>query len=231
MPLSEVAVILMAKYPTPGKVKTRLASELTPEQAAAVHRIFLQHWVKRLGRLSPAELVICFDPPERSDGMRNLFDAATSLTLIPQSSGDLGDRLATAARDVSPRHNRLLFLGVDSPDVPVGHLFRAAEMTGKAPVSLSSTTDGGYWSLGLRSEVDAARLLTGIPWSSGTEAMATLASAEGLGLTSATGLAWDDVDHPADLRRLVERLPKSPAAADRELLVPLLRSLPEGWLS
>jgi rSAM/selenodomain-associated transferase 1 len=231
MPLSPVAVILMAKYPTAGRVKTRLMPDLTADQAAAVHRVFLQHLVRRLDRLAPAELVICFDPPDQADRMRDLLANTAALSFIPQCGGDLGARLASAARDVAARHRRLLFLGVDSPDVPVAHLFKAAELTEQAPVSLSPTTDGGYWSLGLRSNVDAETLLTGIPWSSGNEAMATLQSAESLGLTSATGLAWDDVDYPADLRRLIARLTKSDAAADRELLVTLLRTLPEGWLS
>ena len=232
MPLSRVAVILMAKYPTPGRVKTRLTTELSPAHAAAVHRVFVQHLVGRLARLAPAELVVCFDPPEQGGAMRELFgDVAVPLTFAPQSSGDLGARLAAAAGDVGRRHARLLFLGVDSPDVPVSHLFKAAELTEGSPVSLGPTTDGGYWSLGLQSFVDVARVLADIPWSSGSEAMATLRAAESVGLTAATGLAWDDVDHPADLRRLLERLPQSDAAADRELLVALLRVLPEDWLS
>ena len=111
------------------------------------------------------------------------------------------------------------------------HLFKAAELTEKAPVSLSPTLDGGYWSLGLQSHVDAAQLLKDIPWSTGNEAMATLQSASVMNLTSATGLAWEDVDHPADLRRLITRLTHSDAAADRQLLVELLRTLPEEWLS
>jgi rSAM/selenodomain-associated transferase 1 len=231
MPLSPVAVILMAKYPTAGRVKTRLMPELTADHAAAVHRVFLQHLVRRLDRLSPAELVVCFDPPDHADKIRGLLEDSATLTFLPQCPGDLGARLAAAARHFATSHRRLVFLGVDSPDVPVAHLFKAAELTDEAPVSLSPTVDGGYWSLGLHSNVDAEKLLTGIPWSSGTEAMATLQSAASLEFTSATGLAWDDVDYPADLRRLIGRLTKSDAAADRELLVTLLRTLPEGWLS
>jgi rSAM/selenodomain-associated transferase 1 len=231
MPLSHVAVILMAKYPAAGRVKTRLTGELSPEHAAAVHRVFLQHLVRRVARLGPAELVVCYDPPEQGVSMRELLEVGTPLTMLAQSSGDLGARLGSAARDVANRHGRLLCLGVDSPDVPVSHLFKAAELTEQSPVSLSPTTDGGYWSLGLQSGVNFGGLLSDIPWSSGTEALATLRAAEALGLTAATGLAWDDVDHPADLRRLLKRLPQSDAAADRELLLALLRTLPGEWLS
>jgi rSAM/selenodomain-associated transferase 1 len=230
MPLSSLPIVLMAKHPTPGRVKTRLMPELSGEQAAAAHRLFLRHLVGRLSRLNPAELVICFDPPEQREAMTSVFDAPDSLRFLPQSPGDLGARLASAAVELK-HHPRLLFLGIDSPDVPLGHLFKAAELTEQAPVSLSPTLDGGYWALGLQSHVDAATLLAGIPWSSGNEAMATLQAASAMGLTSATGLAWEDVDHPADLRRLIARLTHSDAAADRQLLAELLRTLPGEWLS
>jgi glycosyltransferase A (GT-A) superfamily protein (DUF2064 family) len=74
-------------------------------------------------------------------------------------------------------------------------------------------------------------LLHDIPWSSGQEAAATLKSAEVLQLTSVTGLAWDDVDHPPDLRRLLERLGRSDVAADQQLLSNLGDVLPAGWIS
>jgi uncharacterized protein len=232
MPLSHVAVVLMTKYPEAGRVKTRLTPDLTFEQAAAVHAAFLRHLVARLARLNPAELVISFDPAGRAADMRAFFGpAAKGLNFLPQADGDLGRRLAAAAREVSPRHARLLFMGVDSPDVPLAHLFKAVELTELAPVSLSPTDDGGYWSLGLQRHVDAAELLKDIPWSSGAEALATLAAADRLGHTAVTGLAWDDVDRPSDLRRLVTRLTQSDAPIDRDLLSKLRPALPAGWYS
>jgi hypothetical protein len=231
MPLSRTPIVLMAKYPTPGRVKTRLTPDLTPDQAAAVHACFLRHLVTRLARLNPAELVLCFDPPDQASAFPALFDAATTLTFLPQSSGDLGARLAAAHANLAQHHPHVLFLGVDSPDVPLGHLFKAAELAEAAPVSLSPTSDGGYWSLGLHATVDAADLLDGIPWSSGSEAVATLAAAERLQLPSATGLMWDDVDHPPDLRRLIARLRQSDTPVDRTLLSNLRHALPENWLS
>jgi uncharacterized protein len=228
MPLFRVAMVVMAKYPTPGRVKTRLTPELSNEQAAAVHACFMKHLVGRLARLNPAELVVCFDPPEQLEGMRQLFQAQ-AVSFLPQCPGDLGARLADAARTLFERWERLLFMGVDSPDVPVGHLFKAAELTEQATVSHSPTTDGGYWSLGLCRGVDVRALLCDIPWSSGQEAMATLRAAEALGQPSVTGLAWDDVDHPPDLRRLLTRLSHSDVAADAQLLSNLRDVLPAQW--
>jgi glycosyltransferase A (GT-A) superfamily protein (DUF2064 family) len=172
--------------------------------------------------------VVCFDPPEQLEGMQELFEGQ-ALSFLSQCPGDLGARLADAAGRLFERWERLIFMGVDSPDVPLGHLFKAAELTEQAVVSLSPTTDGGYWSLGLRRGIDVTALLRAIPWSSGQEAMATLRAAETLGLPSVTGLAWDDVDRPADLRRLLTRLSRSDVAADAQLLSNLRDVLPAQW--
>ena len=232
MPLSKTPIVLMAKHPAPGKVKTRLVGpDCSPDQAAAVHLTFLRHLVRRLARLNPAALVCCFDPADRASDMRALFPEAGQLTFLPQSGGDLGARIAGAATALWSGHDRLLFLGVDSPDVPLAHLFKAAELADQAPVSLSPTDDGGYWSLGLQAHVDAEALLRGIPWSTGEEAVATLASADRLGFAAATGLMWDDVDRPADLRRLIARLERSQTPADETLLSNLRGVLPAHWFS
>jgi rSAM/selenodomain-associated transferase 1 len=231
MPFAGSAIIVMAKYPEAGKVKTRLMPELSAHLAAKVHRVFLQHWMARLCELRAGEVVLGFDPVEKGDAFRELFERSARITLLPQVDGDLGARIAAAAREISARHRRLLFLGVDSPDVPLAHLNKAAELIERAEVSLGPTDDGGFWSLGLQNHVNAQTLLQGIPWSSGTEALATLRSAEALGHTAVTGLAWDDVDRPADLRRLISRLIRSSENVDRRLLSNLRHVLPVEWFS
>ncbi len=85
--------------------------------------------------------------------------------------------------------------------------------------------------MGLQNHVNAQKLLENIPWSSGGEAMAVLRSAEALGHTAVTGLAWDDVDRPADLRRLIGRLMRSEVRVDRQLLSNLRHVLPVEWFS
>ena len=226
-PLAPVAVIVMAKFPHPGRTKTRLQPALTPAQAAEVQRAFVTHVTRRLGRLGPAELVICFDPPDAGPAMRNLLTGACDATYLAQAPGDLGDRLAAAAKTVGRLHRRLLFVGVDSPDVPIPHLSAAARLTDQVAVSLGPTDDGGYWCLGLSNEVDADALLCGgIRWSSGHEARQTLERADSLGYATATGPAWDDVDRPDDLARLIARLRCSNDPDDRTLLERLSNFLP-----
>lgn len=231
-PLAGVAVVLLSKFPAPGKVKTRLTPAISPDQAAAVHRCFLLHMVRRMHRLGPAELIVNFDPPEAHAAMRDLLDHVARCSLVPQAGGDLGHRIAHIAATAGKSHRRILVLAVDSPDVPTDHLVQCAAATADSQVVLGLADDGGYWCIGIRNDVDAAALLhAGIDWSTERAAEHTLANARRLGYSISAGHPWDDVDQPQDLRRVVARLAHSTDDDDRQLLAELRRLLPADFLS
>jgi rSAM/selenodomain-associated transferase 1 len=216
--IDAVAVIVMSKYPSPGRVKTRLLPELSAEQAAAVHRALLLHTVGRLRLRAPGRFVLAFDPPAAEADFRSLLGGdLPGVQLIAQGDGDLGRRIARIHAALSGIHPRQLFLGVDSPDLPADHLSQAATLARGAQVTLGPTADGGYWCLGLDRSVDAGSLLGGIDWSSGHEAEQTVARARTLGYSLAMAGGWDDIDRFDDLRRVLDRLAASPAAEDRRL--------------
>ncbi|MEA2707825.1 MAG: uncharacterized protein QOF78_426, partial [Phycisphaerales bacterium] len=210
--------------PTPGVVKTRLMPALTSEQAARVHREFLLHVINRL---SPRRVIACFDPPENETEMRSLLPG---IDLFPQSPGDLGDRLAAATLAVRAVGANVIFLGVDSPDVPIKFIDGVAELLTTHDVVIAPADDGGYWSVALSQRVDASKLFAGIEWSTGREGAQTLERAENLGYNVALAGRWADVDRPADLRRLLERLRSSSAPDDQQLLgrLSFLPDLPDG---
>lgn len=210
-------IVLVAKVPEPGRVKTRLTPELHATQAAAVHEAFIVHVFQRLRELKPAELVICYDPPTGEAAMRRLLGSPDDVTFMPQAAGDLGQRLAAMFDALKSRHRRILFLGVDSPDLPADHLRDAARLCHGADVVIGPTEDGGYWCLALAASVDAAKLLGGIEWSTGHEARQTIDRAAALHYAMALADGWDDIDHPADLQRLIERLSASADPRDQAL--------------
>jgi hypothetical protein len=211
----------MAKFPAPGRVKTRLVPPLSAEQAARVHREFLLHVVVRL---SPRRVIACYDPPECGADMRSLLG---HVALIPQSPGDLGERLAAATLAARRTSGSLIFLGVDSPDVPIAYIDRIAELLATHDVVIAPAEDGGYWAVALAPRVDAAKLFAKIEWSTGREGAQTLERARHLGYNVALADRWADVDRPEDLRRLMERLKRSGEPDDWRLLT-RLSFLPDG---
>jgi glycosyltransferase A (GT-A) superfamily protein (DUF2064 family) len=160
------------------------------------------------------EVTVCFDPPEARGAFEDLLADFAPVVFLPQTTGDLGHRLAAA----SQQYDRVLFLGADSPDVPQPHLETALRLTAEADVCLGPTGDGGYWCLGLGQRVEAGRLLSNIPWSSGKELAATCSRARELGYDVRMASLWPDVDRAADLERMLHRLAASEDGEDRRLL-------------
>lgn len=209
-------IILMAKAPEPGRVKTRLTTRLTPAQAAAVHAACIRATTERLADLDADRVVVCFDPPDSLDGIRQDVDGRIA-RFVPQTKGDLGTRMAQAVEDVAAA-GPVLIVGCDSPDLPDEFLRRAVESLNDVDVVLGPTDDGGYWCVGLGPGVDARKLFAGVPWSSGRERDATVANAGSMNRRVKLADPYFDLDHPADLDALVDRLSNRTDARSLALL-------------
>jgi glycosyltransferase A (GT-A) superfamily protein (DUF2064 family) len=177
-------LLLLAKTPVPGRVKTRLCPPCTPEQAAELASAALADTVTAADATG-AERVLVIDGD---------LPAPPGWARVAQCEGPLPVRLAAAF--TAPAS---LLIGMDTPQVTPGLLGTAAARLGSADAVLGLAADGGWWALGLRDPAHAA-LLRPIATSTATTGADTLAALHGHGLSVALLPVLRDVDTADDAR-------------------------------
>lgn len=183
-------ILVFAKAPVPGRVKTRLIPALGAEGAAGLAREMLAWTIgEALATGLPTEL--CGDPDAAE-----WHEARPGLALTSQGEGGLGERLARAARRVLDEEP-LLLIGADCPELDRARLSAAAAALEGSDAVFHPAHDGGYALLGLRG-FDPS-LFEGIDWSTGAVAAQTIARIDALGWSLFVGETLRDVDEPADL--------------------------------
>lgn len=188
-------IIVIAKEPVPGRVKTRLTPPFTPREAALLAEAALTDSLAAVAATPAARRVLALagDPgPWLPPG----FD------VIPQSGGGLDERLARAFADAhAGMPVPMVLIGMDTPQVTPSLLADAMAplIAGESDATFGPAADGGFWLLGLR-RPDAA-LLTGVPMSrddTGRHQLARLTAA-GLRVTMMPELTDVDTFAEAEL--------------------------------
>jgi uncharacterized protein len=196
------SLLLFARSPEPGRVKTRLAGRLTEAGAAQLYRAFLADASRVY--LDPRRwrsvLLAESDPP--GPHLEALFPEPWARA--SQSSGDLGDRLDAAFRSAfrfgAPA---AVAVGSDHPSLPRERLAEVfAELARGNDAVILPAEDGGYCAIGLSSRVPVAAVFRDIAWSTPAVLGETVARLEGSGIRYRLLDAAYDVDLPEDLDRL-----------------------------
>ncbi len=160
----QAMVVVFAKAPRAGGVKTRLACSIGDAAATDLYRRMGRTVIDQLHGVN-ASVAVCYDPPDAADEMRAwLGDSPTHYW--PQRSGDLGQRLAHACDRAFESADRVVAIGTDAPAVDEATIRRCLSALESADVVLGPATDGGYYLLGLRAPIPS--LFQGIPWSTET---------------------------------------------------------------
>ena len=186
-------LIIFAKEPRPGQVKTRLARDIGKIAAAWWYRHQTARLLRRLGQDPRWRTVLAVSPDTAARTSRVW---PSGIHRMGQGRGDLGQRMAHAMR-AFPR-DPVVLIGSDIPGVQAHHITRAFDGLGSGDAVVGPATDGGFWLIGLRrGSMPAPGLFREVRWS-GPHALAdTLASMNGLRVRFADELA--DVDRAKDL--------------------------------
>jgi glycosyltransferase A (GT-A) superfamily protein (DUF2064 family) len=177
-------LLVLAKTPTPGRVKTRLCPPCTPWQAAAIAATALADTLEAADATNARKVLVV-------DGD---YPAPHAWQRVRQRGGPLSDRLADAFAAPSS-----LLIGMDTPQVTSSLLGHAVAQLATADAVLGFAMDGGWWALGLRDPAHGAVLRT-IPTSTATTGADTLAALITRGLDVALLPELRDVDTAVDAR-------------------------------
>lgn len=203
-------ILIMAKAPVPGRVKTRLCPPCTPEQAARLAEAALADTLEAVARCDVRRRILALDG-EPGPWLPSGFDVVT------QAPGSFDERLA-AAWDAAGGPG--IQIGTDTPQVTAGLLEDALGTLDVAASALGHAADGGWWAIGLRCPDPA--VFRGVPMSTNSTGAAQDRRLRSLGLDVALLPTLVDLDTVDALPAVVGAgsATRTAALADRLRLVP-----------
>lgn len=200
------ALIVFARFPEPGRTKTRLIPLLGPERAALAYQRVAEETARQALRLERPELdrVIWIEPgsriPEASRWLGPTFQYR------PQPAGDLGVRLSAAfGRAFRAGDEHVVAIGSDCPGLDSPLLARAFDLVASGQAVLGPAEDGGYYLIGLPRP--SPSVFREIPWSTSDVFRATRGRLEDEGIEVAVLETLRDLDTPDDFMALAIRWP------------------------
>jgi len=205
---AESALIIFAKAPIPGQVKTRLCPPLTPDEAASLHGSFVLDAMERSqeagrhGSVTVERFLACAPPADHV--FFKIMEERHKVRLLRQTGDDLGSRMDQACKEIfALGYQRALLVGTDVPSLPASYYGQAISLLADHDLVLGPSLDGGYYLIGLKRP--APDLFRGIPWSTNQVFPLTRTKAEALGLKTALLPTCRDVDTIDDLLALIEQ--------------------------
>lgn len=194
-------ILVFAKAPTPGRVKSRLTPALGAQAAADLHRRLVVRTLRTAVAAAVGPVELCCAPDAQDAFFANCarqFD----LGLRDQGAGDLGIRMARALEIALADGYPALLIGSDCPALTVEYLRAAATACGGANHAvLGPAEDGGYVLIGL-ARSPSVQLFENIAWGTATVMQETRRRLARLGWRWIELATLWDVDRPEDLPRL-----------------------------
>jgi len=195
----DASILVMAKAPIPGRVKTRLHPPCTFHEAARIAEAALEDTLRAVSEVPVGRRILVLDgrpgpwlPP--------------GFTVLPQRGEGLDERVAAAFEDAS---GMALLIGMDTPQVSPSVLGAALDDLMKAPgdAVLGLATDGGWWAIGLRRP--DSRIFLGVPMSAKSTGRAQIERLDRLGIEWRSLPTLRDVDRFSDALAVASATPHS----------------------
>lgn len=201
MTQSEIPLLLFAKAPIPGRVKTRLQTHCSAEHAASIAEVLLEESIIKATLCWPGRVYLSVALDAEHTFLQKML-SLYPVTLVEQCEGDLGSKMQGAFTDFG---YPAAIMGCDAPHILGSDLIRAHTLLSSGQSVLGPSDDGGYYLIGLAESQDV--LFHNVEW--GTERVlgVTLTRAQQSNLVFQMLEPLNDVDEWDDLKQVAKKLP------------------------
>ncbi len=195
------AVILFARDPVLGQVKTRLSSLLDDETILRLYICFVEDSLEKIRCVKNADCFVGVSPENHSgffDGTEN-----SGMSLFVQQGQDLGEKMRSAFVDrFSEGYSKVIIIGSDSPSLPVSYIENA--LASEKDLVLGPSADGGYYLIAMNGKV--SEVFGGVAWGTENVLDETLKKVKEANISLELLPVWYDIDFPEDLKFLKTHL-------------------------
>ncbi|MEA2237848.1 MAG: uncharacterized protein QOC81_2572 [Thermoanaerobaculia bacterium] len=203
VPPPQQRLLVFARLPELGRVKTRLAQSIGDDRALAVYEAMLRDLLASIGQSNAeTEIEILWAPSENANG-EMLTRAFGDFPTAMQSGQSLGDRLSMAFSERFFFHatQKIIAIGVDDPRLPRGLIDQAFGLLDSCEWVAGPASDGGYYLIGCRAAAFDPEVFQDIEWGSSTVFASTLAKIRDWENCVAVLPVRHDIDIAEDLER------------------------------
>jgi uncharacterized protein len=210
----DCAIVIMAKAPRLGMVKTRLALRLSPVAAVDLYRRLFEDTIALARELHGVEVVVMCPSADVDDLSGMMARVGVEVRVVPQTGSGLAAGLTSVFNDFAAvGHRRVIAFNSDSPHLPASVLQNAFDMLSGSDLVVGPTEDGGYYLVGAKAAYPT--LFADDHMGTQTALEALLERARKLDLSVVLTRTFFDVDDLDDLNRLAVELQQSPGKAPR----------------
>lgn len=197
-------LVVMAKAPILGIVKTRLCPPHDLEYASSLYHCFLQDIFEKVSFIDDISVTAAYTPSDSLDFFTELAPYADYF--IAQSGDDLGERMMRYFESLCNGKRAVVMIGSDSPTLLINQIVEAFDFltAHQADLVIGPSTDGGYYLIGMIQPYPM--LFKDIAWSTSNVLAQTIKCASDMGLHISLLKEWYDVDSPEDLVRLINEI-------------------------
>ena len=195
-PRFQKRLVIFAKAPLLGTVKSRLAADIGYVAATGWYRTNCQRLIRRLSADTRWQTWLALSPDETATNKMWPNILPLAVPRLSQGRGTLGARMARVLNQIGP--GPVLIVGSDIPTIQPRHVSDAFAALGEADMVLGPSSDGGYWLIGKKGGRAPYVSLEPVRWSSAEALDDTLAALDGCRIKLLETL--EDVDRASDLK-------------------------------